>query len=121
MKNVKRYAASVVMAGALAAPVLGSEASAHHNDGHSGGNNVGQAGLVNVAIVDVLNNNEVNLSVTVPINAALAIAANVCNISADVDLAILGAIADGGDALTGTCTAENNNFAGQTIEISQAT
>lgn len=113
--KLKALAASVAVSGALlaSAPV----ASAHHNDNHGGGGgNVGQIGLVNVAITDT------NLNVTVPINAALALAVNVCNVNVPVNLAILGAIADGTDTFEGgTCESASTAFAGQELEITQVT
>lgn len=99
MKNIKRYAASAVLAGALAAPALASPASAAP---------VFTGGLVNVTIVDlvtlenVLNRNNVGLGV------AAGIAANVCGTRVNV------LIADIKDDGTATCTA---TASGQRVDI----
>ncbi|MBW3606417.1 MAG: hypothetical protein KY460_16225 [Actinobacteria bacterium] len=66
-------------------------------------------GLVVVQVDDT------NLNVTVPINAAVGIAANVCGV--DVTAAVLGAIDAGGDDFTATCESRSPTFAGQTLEI----
>jgi hypothetical protein len=61
--------------------------------------NVGVGNLVNVQITanNILNNNDVD--VTVPISAAVGIAANVCGVSVDVL-----AIDQSGETFSGTCT-----------------
>ena len=70
MSLITRKATVGLVAAALAVGVAGP-ASAQRTD---------QDGLVNVAVVDVLNNNNVVANVQVPIG----IAANVCDVSANV-------------------------------------
>ena len=70
MFRMKRIYAVVVATGALAAGVA-APASAQPTN---------QDGLVNVAVVDVLNNNNVFANVQVPVG----IAANICNVDANV-------------------------------------
>jgi hypothetical protein len=61
--------------------------------------NIGAGNLVNVQITanNILNNNDVD--VTVPISAAVGIAANVCGVAVDVL-----AIDQPGETFSGTCT-----------------
>jgi hypothetical protein len=105
--KLKTLVASVAVSGAVLA---GAPVASAGN--HGGGNAVEQAGLVNVAITDT------NLNVTVPINAAVGIAANVCNIA--VNAAVLGAALQEGP-FTGECDAQSDAFAGQELRITQIT
>jgi hypothetical protein len=105
--KLKTLVASVAVSGAVLA---GAPVASAGN--HGGGNAVEQAGLVNVAITDT------NLNVTVPINAAVGIAANVCNIA--VNAAVLGEALQTGD-FAEECEATASPFAGQDIVISQDT
>jgi len=101
MKNIKRYAASAVLAGALAAPALASPASAARP--------IFTGGLVNVTVVDVLTRNNVGLGV------AANIAANVC--VGDVNVAaVIAAIHDTGSF---TCNPENTQGA-PSVSITQS-
>jgi hypothetical protein len=70
MFRMRRVFAVVVASGALAAGVA-APASAQPTN---------QDGLVNVAVVDVLNNNNVFANVQVPVG----IAANICNVDVNV-------------------------------------
>jgi hypothetical protein len=67
-------------------------------------------GLVNITVVDVLNNNTVTLDRVVTVNAALGVAANVCDVGVNVLATQLGS---GNDA---TCS---NTLSGVTATISQ--
>jgi len=67
-----------------------------------------QVGLVNVEVG--------NLNVTVPVNAAVAIAANVCNI--DLTTAILGQVF-AGNPFEGTCDSNSQAFNDQELSITQ--
>jgi hypothetical protein len=67
-------------------------------------------GLVVVQISDT------NVNVTVPINAAVGIAANVCNVP--VTVAVLSAVDQGGTGFGATCDARSPVFAGQDLTIS---
>lgn len=66
-------------------------------------------GLVVVQVDDT------NLNVTVPINAAVGIAANVCGV--DVDAAVLGEIDAGGQDFETTCESNSRAFADQVLRI----
>ena len=93
MRNIKRMAAAFFASGALLATAA-APASAHPA--------LVTGGLVNVTITNVANNNTVQL--TVPVNAAVAICADV-----DVNAAVLLAlINDPGDTTTLTCDARAN-------------
>ena len=92
MKNIKRYAASAILAGALAAPALASPASAAP---------IFTGGLVNVTIVDVLSGNQITLQ------APITVAANIC----DVTVAVLAV-----DLSDGTADCSNEQ---QIITVSQ--
>jgi hypothetical protein len=73
--------------------------------------NVAVGNLVNVQITanNILNNNDVD--VTVPISAAVGIAANVCGVSVDVL-----AIDQPGDTFSGTCTTVQRTGSSITLE-----
>ena len=94
--KLKAFAASALVSGTMlaGAPIV----SAHDT----------QVGLVNVDVG--------NLSVAVPINAAVSIANNICGL--DLNVALLGAILDQGGQTT-TCNSRSRAFAGQDITISQ--
>jgi len=97
MNNVKRLAASVILAGALAAPVipaLGSSASAAPP--------LFQGGLVNVAIGNVALLN----------NVGVGVAANLCDINAAV---LVADIRDDGSA---TCNSTATGFRDGTVTLS---
>lgn len=87
--------ASLCASSLLALGIVGTAAAQQEADG-----------LVVVQIDNVLNNNDVN--VVVPVQAAVAIAANVCNV--DVDAAVLGAIDAGGQDFVGTCDSRSRAF-----------
>jgi hypothetical protein len=89
MRKMKKFIASLFATGLLAVGVAAPSASAQ------------QTGLVNVNIDNVLNNNHVN--VAVPVNAAVAICANV-----DVNAAVLLAAINDPDVNTFTCRARGN-------------
>ncbi len=100
MKNIKRYAASAILAGAIAAPALASTASAGP---------IGQDGLVNVVLSDV--------TVQVPV----ALAANICDVSVNA----IATQFDGGmtdcDALAQSeATNEENNAGGRDRRVRQS-
>ncbi len=97
MNNVKRLTASVILAGALAAPIipaLGSTASAAKP--------VNQIGLVNVNVgnVAILN------------NVGVGVAANVCDVNAAV---LIAQIRDDGSA---DCTAQSTGLGTGTVTLS---
>lgn len=97
MSNVKRFAASAILAGALAAPAipaLGSTASAARP--------IFQGGLVNVAVGDIALLN----------NVGVGVAANVCDVNAAV---LIAAIRDDGSA---TCNSEATGFRDGTVTLS---
>lgn len=56
-----------------------------------------------------------NVNVTVPINAAVGIAANVCGV--DVDAAVLGEVDAGRQDFTATCDSASRVFSGQELTI----
>jgi hypothetical protein len=89
MLRAKKLLASLFATGMLVVGVITPTASAQ------------QTGLVNVSIKNVLNNNTVQ--VAVPINAAVAICANV-----DVNAAVLLAAINDPDVNTFTCRARGN-------------
>lgn len=98
MKRTKLMILAVVTA--LATLAVAPAASA---GGHQEG-----TGLVVVQISDT------NVNVTVPINAAVGIAANVCNI--DLTVAVLAEILETGD-FEGTCDSRSRAFADQDLTI----
>ncbi len=77
---IKRAAAATAIAGAMAVPAVPASAQP-----------VVTGGLVNVTLVDVLDINDNQVIVQVPISVAAA----VC----DVNVAVLGAVRDGGDSV----------------------
>src|ERR1051326_4767732 len=73
LRKVKLFAAATMATGALAAGIGASGASAQP---------VITGGLVNVTVTNLLNNNDV--AVTVPVQAGVNLGANVCGVDAAV-------------------------------------
>ncbi len=94
--RTKKFAASLFASGLLATGIMVPAAAAQNQDG-----------LVNVNIENVLNNNDVN--VVVDLDAAAAIAANVCGFIVDVD--VLAAVDEGTQTIEDvTCNSRSRAF-----------
>ncbi len=100
MNKVKHFTAVAILAGAIAAPALGSPASA--------AGPLFTGGIVNVTVTNVLNNTLRDANVG--LGVAAGVAANVC------DLNVAAVIADIRDDGTSTCT---SSATGQTVRIVQ--
>jgi hypothetical protein len=98
---MRKLVATLFLTGALA---VGATAPA------SAAGPVITAGLVNITVVDVLNNNTVTFDRVVNVAAAVNIAANVCNVPVSV------LSADYATDLSATCT---NTINGVTATINQ--
>lgn len=98
MRKTRRFMASLCATGLLAAGVSAPMATAQEQDAD---------GLVVVQLADI--------NVTVPVQAAIGIAANVCNL--DIDANIL-AVDQGTEEFTGgNCDARSPVFADQELTI----
>ena len=104
MRKTRKLVASLFATGLLAVGVGAPTASAQPIG------NVGAGNLVNVQITanNLLNNNDVD--VTVPVSAAVGIAANVCGVAVDVL-----AVDQPGETFSGTC--ENVQRIGSEITL----
>lgn len=101
MRKTRRLMASLCATTLLAVGVAAPTATAQQE----------ADGLVVVQI------DNTNVNVTVPINAAVGIAANVCNIAVDAN--VLAVVDEGGDPFEGgPCDARSPVFAGQDLTIS---
>jgi hypothetical protein len=102
MRKMKKTVASLFATTLLAVGVAAPTASAQQE----------ADGLVVVQIDDT------NVNVVVPINAAVGIAANVCDVNVPITVAVLAAVdQDLDDAAGGTCEARSPVFAGQELTI----
>ena len=98
----KKFFASVFATALLATGALAPVASAQNQDG-----------LVNVNIENVLNNNDVD--VVVSVQAAAAIAANVCGVVVDADILAVDQGTRG--PINTTCNATSRAFQGGDLRI----
>jgi hypothetical protein len=102
MRKTRRLIASLFATGLLAAGVAAPMASAQQE----------ADGLVVVQIDDT------NVNVVVPINAAVGIAANVCDVNVPITVAVLAEVdQEIEDSAGGTCEARSPVFAGQELTI----
>jgi hypothetical protein len=102
MRKTKRLVASLFATGLLVAGIAAPTATAQQE----------ADGLVVVQIDDT------NVNVVVPINAAVGIAANVCDVNVPITVAVLAEVdQDLRDSAGGTCEARSPAFADQELTI----
>jgi hypothetical protein len=97
----KRLLASLFVSALIATGVMAPAANAQ------------QDGLVNVNVENVLNNNDID--VVVSVQAAAAIAANVCGVVVDAN--VLAAVDEGNQTVNTTCNSRSDAFQGGDLNI----
>ena len=102
LRRSKKIVASLFASALLATGLMAPVAQAQNQDG-----------LVNVSIENVLNDNDVN--VVVSVQAAAAIAANVCGVVVDAN--VLAAVDEGNDTVDTTCNSASRAFQGGDLRI----